>query len=63
MDDSSRQKDTLALQEGILPVQENSGIDLESKGKQEASRSNPSEEKTRNIEERDVIHQLRHTIS
>jgi hypothetical protein len=49
------------LQEGILPVQENSGIDLESKGKQEASRSNPSEEKTRNIEERDLIHQLWHT--
>ena len=63
MDDSSRQKGMLALKEGSLPVQENSGIDLESKGKQEASRSTPSEEKTRNIEERDVIHQLWHTIS
>jgi hypothetical protein len=61
MDDSSRQKDTLALNKGNLPIQENSGIDLESKGKQEASRSSPSEEKTRNIEERDVIHQLWHT--
>ena len=61
MDDSSRQKDTLALNKGNLPIQENSGIDLESKGKQDASRSNPSEEKKRNIEERDLIHQLWHT--
>jgi hypothetical protein len=38
MDDSSRQKGMLALKEGNLPVQENSGIDLESKGKQEALR-------------------------
>ncbi len=61
MDDSSRQKGMLALKEGNSPVQEKSGIDLESKGKQEASRSSPSEEKKRNIEERDVIHQLWHT--